>query len=219
MCHMSWAQDFRADFMSVYQNYHAMNYYTQEVVIRSFLQKGDTKAAHQDKGKIIKYNDKYFSSLGQQKTIIRGEHFLHVDTGEQQIIYCHTTTNQGTITQHYAILLDSMKTSNVQYIGQKNGLKTYIITSKDHLIAKTELCLDMRQKVIASICYYYAGNKGYKSDFNRTLITYVMDQTTKPTTTWFDMEPYIQIKNNNKAVLQQRYQHYTLVQPQKHVLK
>ena len=210
-------QDFKTDFMEVYKNYNTIEYYTQEVKISSFDKKEASKAIYEDKGKIVKDKGNYFSSLGGQKTIIKGANFLHVNTDEKRIIYYYKENNNAVMMEQYKMLLDSLNASNVKYLGSSNSVKKYVMNSSEQLITRTELSLDMKQKVIQKIVYYYSMKEEHRSSLYKTIITYKTEQNNKPASSWFDLQKYISL-SNNKATLKTAYKEYTLTQPKEEKL-
>lgn len=209
----SFAQDFRKDFMEVYANYSTIEHYTQEVSIRSFDKKDASKAIYEDKGKIVKDKSNYYSSLAGQQTIIKGANFLHVNANEKRMTYYYKKNNRDAMMEQYKMLLDSLNPADVRYLGTNNSIKKYLMNSTDQLIAKTELSLDMKQKVIQKIVYYYSTKDEFRSSLYKTMITYKTDLKGQPSSSWFDLDKYIDLKNQ-KASLKTAYKEYILTQPQ-----
>lgn len=204
------AQDFRKDFMEVYQNYTTMKYYTQVVNVCSFTTKKATQPTYTQVGKIVKNGANYYSAMDGQHTLIKGKQFLHVNTKDKRMLYYQkegATTNEM---EQYASLLDSMKAGNVTYLGASSNIKRYVLQNADQAIIKAELHLDMKRKLLTKIVYYYKEEK-QQSALHKTIITYQTDAVNRPSTTWFNLEKYIHLEKG-RAVLQPAYQRYKLTQ-------
>lgn len=206
------AQDFRQDFMQVYQNYTTLPYYTQKVEVQSFARESSTQPDHQAAGTIVKRGSNYYSSMEGQHTIIKGKQWLHVNIPEKRMLYYeHRPDNHDAMAQ-YALLLDSIGAGEVTYLGSKGSIKRYTMNSPDHLIAKTELSLDMKRRVLAQVVYYYRDVKEHQSTLYKTIITYQMDSDTRPSNDWFDLSKYLQFEQQ-QARPRAPYQQYRLTQP------
>lgn len=204
------AQDFRKDFMAVYQNYATIKWYTQEVKVRSFATKNTTQPTYTQDGKIVKNGANYYSTMGGQHTLIKGKQFLHVNTKDKRMLYYQKEETTNGMEQ-YASLLDSMKTGDVTYLGASGDTKRYVLQNADQAIIKTELHLDMQHRLLTKIVYYYKEEK-QQSALYKTIITYQTNLTNQPSTTWFNLGKYIHVEKG-WAVLQPAYQRYRLTQP------
>ncbi|MGH1337910.1 MAG: hypothetical protein ACRBFS_17445 [Aureispira sp.] len=210
---ISQAQDYKKDFLQVYKNYSTKAYYTQEVRVRSFANEGDKKASYEQQGKIVKGEGMYFSSLGDQTTIVKEGHFLHINKEEKRMLFYYQKEGNNQIAEQYRMLLDSIKETDIEYLGNSNGIKKYLLKSPNQMIATTELSLDMNKNVVARLVYHYQSTEAHQSSFYKTIITYKTDDRNKPTASWFDLEQYIHL-NKNRATLKTAYKEYTLTQPQ-----
>lgn len=205
------AQDFRKDFMTVYQSYATMNHYTQEVDVRSFTANSTTKPTYKATGKIVKSGANYYSTMDGQHTIIKGKQFLHVNTNDKRMLYYQKEQSTNNGMEQYANLLDSMKAADVIYAGASGNIKRYVMRSPEQAITKTELSLDMERRVITKIVYYYKKAE-QQSALYKTVITYQTETKNRPSNTWFDTGKYIRI-DKGRASVQTAYNSYRLTQP------
>lgn len=209
------AQDFREDFLTVYNNYHNLDYYTQEVIVSSYASKKDKVPIHQQIGKIIKGKGTYYSRLEEQETIVDGKNFLFINHREKRIVYTQDEkVNTEQFAQYYQQGLDSIDSDYITHIKTDGIYKIYQIQNPKDLIKKTDLVLNMKNKMIEEITYYYQSTGEYESTLYKTVIKYNLKNTTKPSLKSFNWKKYVHIKNN-RAVLNSEYATFNLTQPKK----
>jgi hypothetical protein len=214
---IAYAQDIKQDFLTVYQSYQEKDFYTQEVTMQSFAQKGDRKPAYKMVGKVIKGKDCYYSDMEGKQTIINHNHLVFINEEAKQILY--SDQHKPTVEQNYQQLLDSASVENAKCIKNAGNIKTYQITYPNQAIHTTEITLDMKMKVIKEIIYHYQQNDAYHSTLSKVIITYDFKQTMKPDPKWFDWEQVIKKGKKGVVQLQTAYQGYELIKKENKTLK
>lgn len=204
-------QDLKKDFSMVFNHYSELPYYSQEVLVSSFQTKESIKAAFEEKGKIVKGKDTYYSSLAGQETIVNGSDFLHINEVSKRITYYGKIEQDVDLQmKQYLQILDSLDLSSIKYLGIENNIKTYQISSPTQLIKTTEISIDTDQKLLSKIVYYYSSTADYTSSLYKTVIEYKVTSFNKPSSTWFDLKKYVSVKNK-KASLNAVYKGYELL--------
>jgi hypothetical protein len=208
---ISVGQDLKKDFSRVFNHYNEMVYYTQNVLVSSFQTKESAKAIFEEKGKIVKGENTYYSSMLEQETIVNGSNFLHINEASKQITYYGKVEQDIDLQmKQYLQILDSLDLSTIKYLGIKNNIKTYQISSPNQLIKTTEISINTDQKLLSKIVYYYSSTADYSSSLYKTVIEYEVTSFSKPSSKWFDLKKYVSIKNK-KASLNSAYKNYVLL--------
>ena len=204
------AQDFRKDFQAVYQNYMDLTFYTKVVEVRSFPSKNATQPSYEDRGKIVKYDEWYYSAMAGQQTIFKGEQYLNVNTKDKRMVYHHRAGKGTNWIEQQARWLENIQTVDISYLGASGNIKRYAMKNADRTLHIVEVHLDMKRKVLTKLVYYYK-QESQQSAFYKTIITYQTDAQRKPSSTWFDLDKYIRL-DEDRATVQPAYQGYRLTQ-------
>ncbi len=213
------AQNFRKDFIEVYNNYKNRSYYTQEVMVASYENKGEKKPIHLEKGKIVKGKEKYYSKFAGQETILDGKQFLFINHTEKRMTYYdEVNLDLNELTQVYQQGLDSVGQDRITYLGSTGIYKTYQIESPKEMIKITEIKLNMKNQMVEQVVYYYQPIGQYKSTIYKTVIDYHLLSEKEPPIDSFNWQKYITVKNN-VAVLNKQYKQFNLTQREEREFK
>lgn len=208
------AQNFKQDFLEVYNYHKDRDNYTQNVAVSSFEKKGDTKPVNQEQGKIVRGNQAYYSKFAGQETIINGTRFLFVNHIEKRMTYYHDVDiDVNQLAQAYQQGLDSVDQDRIKYLGSEGNYKKYQIHNPKEMIKTIEITLNMKAKMVTQIVYYYQKMNAYESTLYKTIIDYQIETTKLPSKDWFEIEKYISIKGK-KASLNTAYKKFDLTQRQ-----
>ncbi|BDS10661.1 hypothetical protein [Aureispira anguillae] len=206
------AQNFKQDFLEVYNHHKNRDYYTQDVIVSSFEKREDTKPINQEKGKIVKGDQGYYSKFGGQETIVDGKHFLFINHADYRVVYYHDVEiDIDQLTQVYQQGLDSVNKERIHYMSRNGKYKTYQIHSPNEMIKTIEVKLNMEEKLVEQITYYYQGMNAYESTLYKTVINYKIISTKPPSKDWFNWQEYITVKGK-KASLNTKYRQFNLTQ-------
>ncbi|MCH2046100.1 MAG: hypothetical protein MK212_18435 [Saprospiraceae bacterium] len=206
------AQDMTKDFSEVYTHYLEMDYYVLDmkaITYHSTQDKGTVEAS----SKLAKRGKWAYSSAEGQKILQKDDVLLMVDEKEKEIRYQKMQGEYPVMnTEQYQEVLKQLEKYPNKFLGKKGNVSSYRIDIEHYAFDRIEIKLDVVQKTLLEVTYYYRQDLELDEPLPYKVSTfYTLNDKEKPSSTWFNTEKYIKI-NQGKAELTSAYKHYELIQ-------
>jgi hypothetical protein len=207
------AQDYKADFAAIYENYEQLSFYQMDIKTTLYNKKGG-KGELQSTAVVAKSGDKYYTASEGYLNIREGAKILSINKNDKWVLYREDLGDYLDVSgEQYKELLNQASTQDITLKQQKGDVKIYEFPSKEPSILAIEIELDTKKKRMNRVTYYYNNiddkEDGMSLPYKVEMILSIDDEE-EPKQSLFDMKEYI-IFSEEGVELQSKYSTYQLL--------